>query len=131
MIARPIKLAMLMSALLLPPCLLAAQEASAKWVPVEATGHFHPREEASFVRCADRLYLLGGRGILPVDIYDPKTRTWSEGARTPVEMHHFQAVEWQGRIYVAGAMTGNYPKETPLAEIFVYDPSKDSWSTGE
>ncbi|MEP6713922.1 MAG: kelch repeat-containing protein [Terriglobia bacterium] len=121
---------MLGAALCLSP-LLAAQEVSGKWSLVNATGHFHPREEASFVRCGDRMYLLGGRGIVPVDIFDPKTRTWSAGAPPPVEMHHFQAVAWQGRIYVAGAMTGNYPREAPLGNIFIYDPAKDAWSTGE
>jgi xylan 1,4-beta-xylosidase len=109
----------------------SAMGVSARWLPVNTTGRFHPREEASFVKCGDRLYLLGGRGILPLDIYDPKTRSWSVGAPPPIEVHHFQAVAWQGRIYIAGAMTGNYPVETPLGNILIYDPSKDSWSTGE
>ena len=113
------------------PFIMAAPEIAAKWSPVNATGTFHPREEASFVRCGDRMYLLGGRGILPVDIYDPNSRSWSAGAAPPVEMHHFQAVTWQGRIYVVGAMTGRYPAETPLESIFVYDPTADRWSTGE
>lgn len=47
-----------------------------------------------------------------------------------MEIHHFQTVAWNGRIYVAGAMTGVYPTETPLGNILIYDPTKDKWSIG-
>jgi N-acetylneuraminic acid mutarotase len=108
-----------------------AQKVSAGWQRVDTTGKFHSREEASFVSCGGRLYLLGGRGIQPVDIYDPKTGSWSAGAAPPIEIHHFQAVVWQNRIYVVGAMTGRYPTETPIGNILIYDPSKDTWSAGD
>lgn len=108
----------------------AASETNTKWAPVNAAGRFHPREEASFIKCGDLMYLLGGRGIQAVDIYNPKTKSWSAGAPPPVEIHHFQAVAWKGRIYVAGALTGVYPTEPPLGNIYIYDPAKDKWSTG-
>jgi large repetitive protein len=88
------------------------------------------RHENGYVRAGDRFYLVGGRGMKPVEIYDPSTGRWSTGATPPVEMHHFQAVEYDGRIYVVGAMTGGWPAEPPLPDVHVYDPATDRWSTG-
>jgi N-acetylneuraminic acid mutarotase len=92
-----------------------------------------PRHEHAYVRVGERFYLIGGRGsnpIKPVEIFDPATGTWTAGAAPPVEMHHFQAVEYGGKVYVVGAMTGGYPKEPPLPEVHLYDPAADRWSRG-
>lgn len=88
------------------------------------------RHEHGYVKVGARFYLLGGRGINPVDIFDPATGAWTKGARSPVEMHHFQAVVFESRIYVVGAMSGAFPKEPPLANVYIYDPAADAWSTG-
>jgi N-acetylneuraminic acid mutarotase len=88
------------------------------------------RHEAAFVRLGDRAYLLGGRGIKPVDILDLKTMTWTAGALSPIEIHHFQPVVYEEEIYLMGAMTGKYPGETPLPDIHIYNPTKDEWRTG-
>lgn len=88
------------------------------------------RHENGYVRVGSRFYLIGGRGEKPVEIFDPATGEWSTGAVPPVEMHHFQAVELDGRIYVVGALTGGWPTEPPLPEVYVYDPATDRWSTG-
>jgi N-acetylneuraminic acid mutarotase len=88
------------------------------------------RHEHGYVRVGNRFYLVGGRGIKPVDIFDPATNTWTKGAATPVEMHHFQALVFDNKIYVVGAMTGAYPKEPPLSHVYVYDPAADAWSQG-
>lgn len=103
---------------------------AAEWETLDPHGRPHPRHEAAFVACEGRFYLLGGRRIQPVDIYDPATQTWSQGAPPPVEIHHFQPVVWEGRILLAGAMTGPYPHETALPAILVYDPATDRWSEG-
>jgi N-acetylneuraminic acid mutarotase len=91
------------------------------------------RHEHGYVRVAERFYLIGGRGdtpVKPVEIFDPTTRVWTAGAAPPVEMHHFQAVEYDGKVYVVGAMTGGYPTEPPIPEVHVYDPATDRWSAG-
>ncbi len=95
-----------------------------------AAAQLTKRHEHGYVKVGTRFYLLGGRGINPVDIFDPATGTWTTGAASPVEMHHFQAVVVDGRIHVVGAMTGQYPKEPPLANVYVYDPAADAWSVG-
>jgi len=90
----------------------------------------HPRHEAAFVSVDNKYYLLGGRGIKPVDIFDTKTQTWTSGAEPPIEIHHFQPVIYAGEIYLLGAMTGKYPGETPLPGIMIYNPDKDTWRVG-
>lgn len=47
-----------------------------------------------------------------------------------MELHHFQAVEYDGRIYVVGAMTGRYPTEPPVPNVTIYDPATDQWIVG-
>ena len=53
-----------------------------------------------------------------------------EGATVPLEISHFQAVEFNGMIYVMGALVGNWPSETPLTNILIYDPLEDIWIIG-
>jgi N-acetylneuraminic acid mutarotase len=88
------------------------------------------RHENSFVRVGAHFYLLGGRGIKPISIYNSKTNTWTTGKEPLMEIHHFQGVAYQGKIYVIGAMTGKYPYETPVANILIYDPTEDTWEIG-
>lgn len=90
----------------------------------------HARHEAAFVGVRDRYYLLGGRGIKPVDIFDSKIQSWTSGAKPPIEIHHFQPVVYNDEIYLLGAMTGKYPGETPLPGIVIYNPGKDAWRIG-
>lgn len=100
------------------------------WSETTTTNSPTARHEAAFVAVGDKAYLLGGRGIKPVDIFDPATRTWSVGDTSPVEIHHFQPVVYNEEIYLMGAMTGGYPGETPLPEIHIYSPARDAWRTG-
>ena len=104
--------------------------ALAEWEILDPQGRPHARHEAAFVECDGKFYLLGGRRIQPVDIYDPETNTWSEGKAPPMEIHHFQPVVWRNRIILAGAMTGAYPKETALPRFMIYDPKLDTWIHG-
>jgi hypothetical protein len=100
------------------------------WQSLETKGKPHARHEAAFIQVKQRFYLLGGRGIKPVDVLDPATGAWTTGARPPLEIHHFQPVVWQNRILIAGAMTGPYPHETSLEGILIYDPEVDIFDTG-
>jgi lysophospholipase L1-like esterase len=119
----------LLFAVVISPCLFA-QELPAKWETCETHGKPHPRHEAAFVGIGGKFYLLGGRRIQPVDLYDPATKTWTQGTPPPVEVHHFQPVIWEGKIWLVGAMTGQYPHESALDHIPIYDPVADTWSRG-
>ncbi|MBD3628566.1 galactose oxidase [Cyclobacterium sp.] len=101
------------------------------WEILDCEGSPNARHENSFVEVNDKFYLLGGRGIKPVNIFDPASNSWTSGAEPPVEVHHFQAVAYAGKIYIIGAMTGPYPREKPLENILIYDPANDAWEMGD
>lgn len=117
---------------------MTATLVAASWWPLapgaslvaEAAAQITKRHEHGYVKVGARFYLLGGRGINPVDIFDPATGRWTKGAPGPVEMHHFQAVVFENLIYVVGAMSGQFPKEPPLANVYIYDPGADAWRVG-
>jgi len=48
------------------------------------------RHEAGSVVQGDRLYVLGGRGNKPVQVFDAGQNKWNTLAALPLEMHHFQ-----------------------------------------
>lgn len=100
------------------------------WETISCATEPIARHECSFVAVGDKFYLLGGRGIKPVSIYNIETNTWTEGKEPPIEIHHFQAVAYQGKIYMFGAMSGKYPYEKPLKNILIYDPEKNEWEIG-
>ena len=102
-------------------------EASWSWETVKTTGTPSGRHEASLVTYKEKLYLVGGRGIKPVDVYDPATNRWTAKSKTPMELHHFQAVVYGDAIYMIGAMTGPYPNEKPLEKVVVYYPEQDKF----
>ena len=108
-------------------CCLAT---SASWQLLSPDSQPTKRHEAAFVELNGKFYLLGGRGIKPVEVYDPATNSWEAKSPTPIELHHFQALAVENRIYVVGAFTGPYPNETPVPVIHIYDPATDVWTTG-
>lgn len=101
-----------------------------RWLPVDTNGDVVGRHENAFVAFKDKFYLIGGRGMNPVNVFDPATNTWETKGKAPVEIHHFQAVVYGNAIYIAGAMTGGYPKEKPLENILIYYPETDKWVIG-
>jgi hypothetical protein len=95
-----------------------------------ASGTVTARHENAYVQAGDKFYLLGGRGIKPVQEYNPSVKSWTNKSASPIELHHFQAVTLGGLIYVAGAFTGSYPHELPTSNIYIYNPVSDKWHTG-
>lgn len=102
-----------------------------RWETLTPTsGEPTERHENAYASVGDRFYLIGGRGERPVEIYDPETNAWETGATPPLSMHHFQAVAYDDKIYVLGAFTGGFPDETPIPNVYIYDPEEDHWSEG-
>jgi hypothetical protein len=101
-----------------------------RWTTVETKNNPVSRHENSFVECDGKFYLLGGRGIKPIEQYDPATKTWKTLAEAPIEFHHFQAISFKNEIYVIGALTGGYPHETPLANFLIFNPKTNTWRKG-
>lgn len=119
-----------MRTLILPLLCLATSLSAAEWQVVSASGQPNVRHEAAFVAVDDRLILLGGRRIQPVDFMDPKSGAWTHGKAPEIEIHHFQPVIREGKVWLVGAMSGRFPYERPLDHIPIYDPATDSWSRG-
>jgi len=97
------------------------------WELLETVGSPTARHEATFVAFKNKIYLLGGRRINPVDVFDPQTSTWTAKSKSPIELHHFQAVVYDELIYLIGAMTGPYPNEKPVQRVVSYDPAEDKF----
>ena len=90
------------------------------------------RHETTAVAVGDILYLIGGRGTKPVEAYDPETNRWTrKEVQSPLEFHHFAAVAVGGKVAVFGALTGGFPKEQPVANLWWYDPGADAWTKGQ
>lgn len=113
------------------PTSASAQQPQWQWETVEAIGSPTPRHEATLVAYKNKAYLIGGRRVNPVDVYDPQTNRWTRRSSTPIELHHFQAVVVDDAIYLMGAMTGPYPNERPLERIVVYYPDDDRFELGD
>ena len=116
--------------LALPAAGYAQDAAPGDWQTITPSSEPVERHESAFARVGDKLYILGGRGERPVEIFDPETGELTTGAAPPVNMHHFQAVPYEGKIYVMGALNGNYPDEMPIPNVYIYDPETDSWEKG-
>jgi N-acetylneuraminic acid mutarotase len=100
------------------------------WQIITTQGEPVKREDCGFVEANKQFYLIGGRGIKSVDVFDPKTNSWIHKNNTPFEMHHFQAVTYKNQVYIIGGMAGGYPHEKPLENIYIYNFQKDEWQKG-
>lgn len=109
---------------------LAYAAFSQKWEVSEPENTPTKRHENAMATANGKLYLLGGRGVKPVDEYDFKKDSWTSLKETPLEMSHFQAVTYKNEIYVLGAFTGGYPHEVPIPDIYIFNPVKNEWRKG-
>ena len=101
-----------------------------KWETITTKGEPTARHEAGLVAYKNKLYLMGGRRINPTSVFDPATNTWTEKSATPIELHHFQPVVFNNAIYLIGAMTGEWPYETPVDRVIIYYPERDEYVYG-
>lgn len=102
----------------------------ANWQTVTPANTCTARHETSAASVNGVLYLIGGRGMKPVEAFDPATNAWMTKAMPPMQMHHFSAVTVGHRIAIFGALTGGYPKEQPVPNLWWYEPASDSWTQG-
>jgi hypothetical protein len=100
------------------------------WKTLETINLPTARHEASMAEAQGKLYLLGGRRINPIDVFDPKTAKWTQLTSLPIELHHFQAITVDNVIYILGAFTGQWPNETPVDRVIKYYPEQDKFEYG-
>ena len=92
---------------------------NAKWIEVNPNAPINARHEACFVMVGRKAYLLAGRGVQAVNIYDPVTRTWTNGTAPPIQIHHTQCVAVGNSIWIVSSWTGGYPMEKNTDKIYV------------
>lgn len=102
-----------------------------KWENIAVKGDLVARHEAGLIGINQNIYLLGGRRINPVNVFNVNKKSWETKSKSPIEIHHFQPITLNNKIYIIGAMTGRYPSEKPLKNIIIYDPATDKWSEGD
>lgn len=102
-----------------------------RWTTIDTKGDATGRHENGFIEYKGKFYLIGGRGINPVDVFDPQYNTWEAKSKSSLQIHHFQPVVYGNAIYMVGAMTGGYPGEPPLENIWKYYPETDRWEKGD
>jgi glucose/arabinose dehydrogenase len=88
------------------------------------------RAEVSFSRVGDRCYLTWGGTAH--QMYNPRRDRWRWLAASPDDLDHIQSVTLQGRIYSIGGLqrVPGHPKPS-VGTVWIYDPSTDTFSTGE
>ncbi|GAB3542972.1 Kelch repeat-containing protein [Spirosoma fluminis] len=109
-------------------CGLTAQ--AQRWQPQPTRNTCSTRHENAAALVGYSLYAIGGRGMKPLEALNLKTLTWRTLPVPPVEMNHFQAITYNGEIYVLGAFQGKYPHETPIPNIYIYNPKQGAWRVG-
>ncbi|MGB5929117.1 MAG: galactose oxidase [Cyclobacteriaceae bacterium] len=111
--------------------ILFFQTSYAQSLKMPATpGSCTQRHENSLVAVGDEIVLVGGRGIKPTEIFDTRSLTWTKHVETPIEMHHFQAITYNGEVYVMGGLTGGFPHEKPIENIYIFNIAESEWRKG-
>lgn len=102
------------------------------WKTVSSSNGSKPtaRHEAGGVGYNNQFYLIGGRGKRPVDRFNPSTKRWENLGTPSKEMHHFQPVALNGKIYVIGALECCFPAEKVVPKIQIFDPKTRKWTEG-
>ncbi|KQC31622.1 ring canal kelch-like protein [Flagellimonas eckloniae] len=104
-----------------------------QWTNQTDDENFTARHECSFVQAGDKFYLIGGReNATSLDVYDYQSKTWSTISNSaPAEFNHYQALEYNGLIWVIGAFkTNSFPNEAPADYVWAYNPATNDWVQG-
>lgn len=109
--------------------LISQKSSSQDWQLLQTTGNPVNRHECATAIVKDAMYMLGGRGKRPINRYTFASNTWDSVGTSPMQFNHFQAVSYNDEIFIAGAMIGSYPHETPVPEILAYKPGTNTWRT--
>lgn len=110
--------------------LIGSSLSAQSWQILSTKNTCTTRHENAMAAVGNKLYLVGGRGVKPVDELNLKTLTWRAMQASPLEMSHFQSVSFGGEVYVLGAFTGGYPHEKPIENIYIFNPKANAWRKG-
>ncbi len=105
----------------------------ALWIDMDENENYTSRHECSFVQAGDKFFLMGGReNAKSVNVYNYQTDNWDTVSNiAPKEFNHFQAITYQGLIWIIGAFeTNTFPNEAPATHIQIYNPTNQEWIEG-
>ncbi|RNC90255.1 MAG: PKD domain-containing protein [Allomuricauda sp.] len=104
---------------------------SLNWFVKGEQENYTGRHECGFVQAGDKFYLMGGRESSRVEMFNYANNSWSNLGDAPVNLNHFQAVEYKGLIWIIGALTNdNFPNDIPADHIWMFDPTDNTWIQG-
>ncbi len=93
-----------------------------------------PRTAASVAEAGGRIYVMGGldelgRTSTKVEVFDPRSSSWSEGAPLPKGLHQATAVTFSvegiDKIYLFGGLMGRRGEAS--GAVYLYEPRLDWW----
>ena len=91
------------------------------------------RTEITAAVLDDKIYVIGGAdykadgAVNTVEIYDPNTDQWTNGAPLPYDLDHAPSVVYDGKIYVVG---GFLQGKITTDKMLIYDPTTNQWAEG-
>lgn len=91
------------------------------------------RTEITAAVLDDKIYVIGGAdyradgAVNTVEIYDPNTNQWTNGAPLPYDLDHAPSVVYNGKIYVIG---GFLQDKITTNKVLIYDPITNEWAEG-
>lgn len=87
------------------------------------------RQEVAFAVLESRLFVIGGlAGGRAVEAYNAATHEWESFPDLPIDVHHGSAAVLDGKLYsVGGFGSGGNLFSSPVANVFEFDPARDSW----
>ncbi|MGH7519344.1 MAG: Kelch repeat-containing protein [Gemmatimonadales bacterium] len=94
-----------------------------------------PHRESASAVIDGRLYVFGGhynqrvQTSSMVQVYDPKTGTWSQRAPLPAPTTHWNAVSDGETVWLAGGFVGDHPGPT-TADVWRYEVAGERWHRG-
>ena len=90
------------------------------------------RHECSFVQVGNMWFLFGGReSPTRLEAYDYTQNSWSVKSPPPQPFNHFQALQFEGLLWVIGSFRHNgFPKEEPAEHVHVYDAAQGCMDGG-
>ena len=93
-----------------------------------------PRTSASVAGAGGRIYVMGGldelgRSSTKVEVFDPRTSSWSDAASLRKGLHHATAVTYNvdgvDKIYLFGGLSGRRGEASDA--VYLYEPRLDWW----
>lgn len=127
---RPIGLLVGVMAAAVPGLSIGEADDQQPWALLQPANDRGPtaRHESALAAVGSTMWLFGGRGERPVEVFYSGVNSWRSSTPMPAQLHHFQPAVIGADIYVIGAFIGGYPDETPVAEIYKFDTRSERWS---